>query len=189
MQTCLNTYINAYTHICLPTYTHIYMYTTYMLAGFLGGWFSQWPTQLLQLGHIVIGVIVSVVIISIVVIWYSAPGHMVIASEFVCDTYWYTSLNDAWWNSFVYVAFDGHMCSWQLYVNSIVIKVQFVVFCVICTVMWTTVAAQCDICVQCGRYFWLGAYADDVKCVYISAPVHIIDCSGLIWGINIDILV
>ena len=32
---------------------------------------------------------------------------------------------------------------------------------------------------QCGMHIWSGAYACNVKCMYTSAPGHIIDSSEL----------
>ena len=42
---------------------------------------------------------------------------------------------------------------------------------------------------QCGRPISSGAYANNVLCMYTSAPGHIIDCTELILGIYTDIVV
>ena len=37
--------------------------------------------------------------------------------------------------------------------------------------------------------YYAEAYANSVKCMYTSVPVHIVDCIGFIWGIYTDIVV
>ena len=39
---------------------------------------------------------------------------------------------------------------------------------------------------QFGMYICLEAHVINVKCMYTSAPGHIIDCIELKWGIQID---
>ena len=46
--------------------------------------------------------------------------------------------------------------------------------------MWTTVAVQFDIYVQYNSDICSGAYTSNVKCMYSSAPGHIVDCIGFI---------
>ena len=53
--------------------------------------------------------------------------------------------------------------------------------------MKTTVAVQWKTYVQCDMYICSGAYANNMKCMYTRVPGHIVDCSGLIWGICTDI--
>ena len=42
--------------------------------------------------------------------------------------------------------------------------------------MWTAVEVQWYIYVQCGRHICSGTYVSNVKCMYISAPGHIVNC-------------
>ena len=55
--------------------------------------------------------------------------------------------------------------------------------------MYTVVEVYLDIYMQSGRYISSGAFASNVKCVYASAPGHIIDCIKLTWGIYTDIVI
>ena len=39
---------------------------------------------------------------------------------------------------------------------------------------------------QCGMHIYSGAYANNVKCMYITVPAHIVDCNRFIGGIYTD---
>ena len=54
--------------------------------------------------------------------------------------------------------------------------------------MWPVVEVQWDIYIQCGRHTCSRAHASNVKYMYTSSPVHIIDCSEFIRGIYTDIV-
>ena len=53
--------------------------------------------------------------------------------------------------------------------------------------MQTAVALQWNAYVECGMHICSGAYANNVECIHISVPCHIVDFSALIQGIYSDI--
>ena len=42
---------------------------------------------------------------------------------------------------------------------------------------------------ECGRHICQGAYANNVKSMYMIAADYIVDCTEFIWGIYPDVIV
>ena len=61
-----------------------------------------------------------------------------------------------------------------IYIEVTVFLLKFTIY------METAGVMQWDKYVQCGRHICSGAYANNVKCMYTSAPGHIVDCSEFI---------
>ena len=54
--------------------------------------------------------------------------------------------------------------------------------------MSTTGVVQYDIHIQYGRHVCLGAYVNNVRCMFTSAGGDIVDCIEVIWGMYTDIV-
>ena len=71
------------------------------------------------------------------------------------------------------MAFEGHICCWHLYGSGILIKIYSLLFSSTCAVILGLYvdysSSAVGIPVQCGRNICSGAYANNVKCMYISA--------------------
>ena len=73
----------------------------------------------------------------------------------------------------MYMAFEWHTCWWHICGSSMAIKVAVccfygLLYAVILVCMVTAVVVQWGFCISCGRHICLGAYANNVKCVYAS---------------------
>ena len=81
----------------------------------------------------------------------------------------------------IYLTFEGHVCWWHIYGNSMVIKsCNLLYFWLEHVVIWD-LYVDYSICaegynMQCGRHICSGEYASNMKCMHSSASVHIIDC-------------
>ena len=83
------------------------------------------------------------------------------------------------------MAFDGHICCWHMYGDSMENKECGLTFLlVICKVIWgiyrLQLKVQGNMHVQGGRHICLGVYANNMICMYTDVSGHIVDCSDFI---------
>ena len=122
----------------------------------------------------------------------SAGGDNVDCSEFMWNIYTnidvlYLHINICG----IYVAFEGHVCCWQICGISmlnkscsfLLLSYLYVQKCVV--LVQVTVAVELNTYIQCGIHVFR-AYANNVKCMYTRIPVHIDDCNVFILGIYTD---
>ena len=114
-----------------------------------------------------------------------------VSSWGICSDICLISTHDAIGICGIYVTFEGHVCCWHIYGNSMVNKsLLFCFVLLVCAVMWglyvdysiSTWEQICTVLHAC----LLWAYASNVKCMYTSVCAHIVDC---LWVDKAHILI